>query len=216
MPARRGLKTWEKFTAQEQAFVNEYMRNGHNAVQAYRAAGYWCGVSYGAIRVSSFKIRHKPHIEREIADRMDALLMSEKEALIEQSEMARFDVGELMTEEPILCPHCGEEVVHSGEWRVDIQKAKDMNVTNRIKKWSYDKQGRLVVEFRDVDAAQKTILQAHGTFRSKKQEAVAEGLAAILNAARANITKELTAAPADAEFEVDEPELLEAHAERRL
>jgi deoxycytidylate deaminase len=212
MPARRGIKTWEQFTEQEQRFVNAYMSNGHNAVQAYKTAGYWCGPSYGAIRVAAFKIRHKSHIEREVADRMDALMMSEQEALIQQSELASFDVGELMIQDAVPCPHCGEEVVHSGEWRVDIQKAKDMNVTNRIKKWSYDKQGRLVVEFRDVDAAQKTILQAHGTFRSKKQEAVADGMAALLAAARMNVQKALTAKPEmDADFEVEDQPQLAAH-----
>lgn len=212
MPARRGIKTWEKFTEQEQRFVNAYMMNGHNAVQAYKTAGYWCGQSYGAIKVAAFKIHHKPHIEREIADRMDALVMSEQEALVQQSEMARFDVGELIVAEEVKCQECGCVVHGAKEWRVDLDKAKELGVTNRIKKWSYDRAGRLVVEFRDVDAAQKTMLQAHGTFRSKKQEAVHDGMAALLQAARMNVQKALTAPQEmDAEFEVEEPSLLEAH-----
>ena len=214
MPGRKGLKEWEEFTEKEQRFVNEYMRNGHNATKAYQDAGYWCGPSYGAIKVSAFKLRHRPHIESEIASRMDELLMSEKEALIQQSEVARFDIGELLIAEEVKCPECGCIVHDAKEWRVDLELAKKLGVSNRIKKVSYDKNGRLVVEFRDVDAAQKTLLQAHGTFRSKKQEAVADGMIALLNAARANVQKTITAH--DAEFEIETPAQLEANEPTRV
>lgn len=208
MGKRRGLKPWESFTAQEQTFVNEYMRNGHNAVRAYQTAGYYWSPSMGANRVESHKLRHKTHIAAEIAARMDTLLMSEQEALVRQSEAARFDIGDLLKCEEVTCPECGAVIHGSEEWRIDVKKALDTGATQFIKKMSYDRAGRLIIEFRDVDKAQDTMLRARGAFRNKKEEKVLDSMAALLNAARSNQVKALTPG-VDADFEVVEQRQLE-------
>jgi phage terminase small subunit len=196
------LKPWDEMTEQQQTFVNEYMRNGHNATQAYKDAGYWCGQSKGAIRVMAHKVRYNQNVAAAIQERMDMLIMTEKEALSRQSEVGRFDVGELLTCDPIECPECGHVIQEEGEWRVDLNLAKELGVTDKIKKISYDRHGRLNVEFRDPDAAQRTMMRAHGAFGRKKEDDGLAGLAALLKAAKANAAEQNNDGPKVEDAEV--------------
>lgn len=181
------IKEWDELTAKQQKFVNEYMTNGYNATQAFKDTYAWDRKSVAhIIRKKAAEIRHHPSIDAAIKARMHMLMMSEAEALARQAEAGRLDIGEVLVSDPIVCPECGHVVAPEGEWRVDLAKAKELNMTSLIKKISYDKQGRIVVEFRDPDAAQKTVLQAHGALNGRKKDNPVDGLAALIKAAQAS------------------------------
>ena len=169
------LKEWDELTAQQQAFINAFFENGHNATQAMKTAEYYWSPSYGTNRVSAWKLRHNPHIDYNIRQRMRDNQMSEEEALARHAEQGRFNIGDYLIDEPVTCPHCEGEVLHSGLIRFDLKKAKKDGATRMIKKvGTPNRQGFVPVEFYEADKARETIMKAHGTFETKKEAAQGE------------------------------------------
>lgn len=181
MPAKRGLKTYDELTGQQRKFV-DLVVSGSNNTEAYEKAGYWCGPSRGAMNVSAHKIRYNKHIDHVIKERLNELVMSKQEALARQTTVGRFDLGDALEVDALVCPNCGHEIIEEGTARINMKKLKDMGLTHQIKEISYDRNGNQVIKFRDVDQAQDRILKAQGAYTSKAEEEMG-GLAGLMAAA---------------------------------
>jgi len=179
MPKKRGLKTYADLTQQQRKFVDGVVELGLNNTEAYEHAGYYCGPSRNAMNVSAHKIRYNEHVDYVIRERLTKLVMSKEEALARQTMAGRFNIGEALEVDALVCPHCEEEIFSEGHARINVKKLKEMGLSHQIKKISTDRNGHQIIEFRDVDQAQDRILRAQGAYTTKAEEEVG-GLAALM------------------------------------
>lgn len=160
---------------------------GKTYFDAYLDADYYPGrdriesgeKSRNAAYVRAHELRHKEHIDLIIKEKLNQLVMSKEEALARQSALGRFNMGEVLEVDPLVCPHCEQAVYEEGEARINVKKLKDYNLAHLIKKISYDRQGRQIIEFRDVDASQERLLKAHGAFVTEPEKEMG-GLATLM------------------------------------
>jgi len=182
MPKKRGLRTYAELKPKQRAFVDGIVENGLTHTDAYKQAGYYCGPSQNAIYVAAHKIRYNESVDHVIRERMNKMVMSKEEALARQTAAGRFDVSEALEVDPLVCPHCEQEVFEEGHARINVKKLKEMGLGHQIKKISTDRNGNQIIEFRDVDQAQDRILRAQGAYTTKTEEEVG-GLAALMSRA---------------------------------
>ncbi len=182
MPRKRGLKTYAELKPKQRKFVDGVVEGGLNNTAAYEAAGYYCGPSRNAMNVSAHKVRYNEHVDYVIRERLNKLVMSKEEALARQTAAGRFDVSEALEVDPLVCPHCEQEIFEEGHARINVKKLKEMGLGHQIKKISTDRNGNQIIEFRDVDQAQDRILRAQGAYTTKAEEEVG-GLAALMSRA---------------------------------
>jgi phage terminase small subunit len=146
-------------SAKQRAFVEAYFQTGEhgrwNATEAARIAGYAHPNKQGPRLLVNVGI--KAAIERRLAEmKMDA-----DEVLIRLAETARFDPLQFME---VNETDAGEQLVY-----IDLVAIKKAGLGSVVKKISYDKYGRMVVEFHDSQAAQRLIGQHHKLFTQRHE-----------------------------------------------
>jgi len=164
----RGFKEWDNLTGQQRAFVEEYVSNGGNAVQAYKKAGYYEHKTARAERAKSYKIRHNKHVAYHIRRILKDNQMSEEEALARTAEVASFDIGDYLVQYPACCPHCGGQLDEGGLVGFDLDKMRADGVTRVIKKIKPTRYGN-EIEIYPADESRRDIMKAHGTFVQKHE-----------------------------------------------
>lgn len=174
----RGYKDWESLTGQQRAFVEAYVSNGGNAVQAYKTAGYYTHKTYKSEKAKAYKVRHNKHIAHHIRRILRDTQMSEEEALARTAEVGAFDIGEYLFQYPATCPHCGEDLDVGGLVGLDLEKMKKDGATRVLKSVKNTRNG-VQVELYPADESRRDIMKAHGTFTQKHERQIG-GLAEIM------------------------------------
>lgn len=160
----------KRFTAKQQAFINEYLQCW-NAAESARRAGY----SPKTARFIGVENLSKPNIRAEIESRLAERAMSANEVLARLTEHARSDMADLS----------------SPGGHFDFDRALEEGKTHLIKKLKRtihtDKDGntteRVEVELHDAQAALVQLGKVHGLFVERvKQEDWRTELIALLRA----------------------------------
>ncbi len=112
-----GFNQKKKLTNRERLFVEHYIIHW-NAAKAARLAGY-SAKSAGEI---GYENLIKPHIAEAIEAKIARVAMSADEVLVRLAEHARGDIGDFF------------DVDKSGNWKVDLKKAKRNKKLRLIKK----------------------------------------------------------------------------------
>jgi hypothetical protein len=147
----------------QQAFVEAYLATGGednwnarwNATRAADAAGYKHPRQAGSRLLSNVDI------QAAIKARLDEMKMGADEVLVGLAEQARFDPLRFMT---------AAENPEGGQWvYIDLAAIKAAGLGQVVKKISYDKNERLVVEFHDAQRARQLIGQHHKLFTQRHE-----------------------------------------------
>jgi len=186
----RGVKDWEQLTTKQQDYINHFLSNGHNSVQARLSAGYYRSPSYNTNKSAAHKLRYNKHIDHNIRMRMSELQMSEEEALKRHADQGRFDAAKYLVEVDveIFCEKCNLVSATYKSVSFDLEACKKDGYGHLIKKVTPTKYG-LVVDFYPADAARKDIMTAHGTFVQKHEKQLG-GLSEVLAEIAAEREKE--------------------------
>lgn len=133
-------------SAKRRAFIEQYLRD-FNGTQAAIRAGY----SERSARVSACKILARPEVQAEIQRRLAELKMGTDEVLLRLTEQARAEYAGYLND----------------DGTVDLQRMLDDGKAHLVRGTKWDRQGNLVVEFYDAQAALVQIGRAHGMFIDK-------------------------------------------------
>lgn len=202
--------TLEDLTANQLSFYEfftdiENEDTFRNATASLRASSYATdNYDYTALRIEAHKLRHHPKlaplIESRLREYYSTAKMSQDEALARQSDLGRFDLGDILEVQTEDCECCGRK---KGHVFVDIERAQRLGLTRFLKKISYDRTGNQVFEFHDPVAAQDRMLKAAGAYQPKEKIEATTLLGAML-AAKAAMDREDEGKGFDADFEVVE------------
>lgn len=201
--------TLEDLTANQLSFYEfftdiENEETFRNATASLRASSYSTDnyTNEVALRIEAHRLRNHPKIGPLIDERLrsyyESAKMSQDEALARQSELGRFDLGDIIEVQIDTCECCGRK---KGQAFVDIAKAKELGLTRFIKKISWDRNGNQVFDFHDPVAAQDRMLKAAGAYQPK-QEVSANTLIGAMMAAKAAMDREDESRGLDADYEV--------------
>jgi len=169
------------------AFIDEYLKD-FNATQAAIRAGY-SARSAGSIGHENLKI---PEIAEEVSRRIAERTMTTDEALIRLSDQAHGSIEPFLQFQERRRPDSSEEEpdaeqeepVYTGEFWVDLGKARDAGVLHLVKEVRQDKKVftyddgttettyRTMVKLHDAQAALKLILEHHARAGAGPQEHV--------------------------------------------
>lgn len=119
-------------TAKQQVFINEYL-TCWNASEAARRAGY----SERSARKLGAELLTKPDVRTEIEARLAEMTMMADEALVRLTEQARAGYADYLT----------------AAGKVDLRRLLADGKGHLIKSFKYSRQGDLIVEFHDAQAA---------------------------------------------------------------
>lgn len=131
----------------QRAFVEYYLQIW-NATEAAKRAGY----SERTARQQGSRLLSNVDIQARIAERLDELKMSADEVLIRLGQQARGDYARYI------------EISIFGHPMLDLEAmAADGNL-HLVKRWKYDGEGRLEVEFYDAQSALVQLGRHHQLF----------------------------------------------------
>lgn len=138
--------TERKLTPRQRRFVEAYLQTW-NASEAARRAGYT-----GAPDRIGHELLRKLEIQNRVKARMTELAMQTEEVMQRFTQQAELNPSEFFTFDSATGEMTGIN------WQVFREKGY------LVKKLSYDRQGRPVLEFHDSQAALNQIGKAHGMF----------------------------------------------------
>lgn len=149
----------KRLTAKQILFIDAYIANGGNGVQAARSAGYQ-GNDATLAQVAYENLR-KPEIRDEI-DRRLKQFMSADEVLYRLSEIANADLGDMLDE----------------DGRIDLKKAKEMRRTRFLKSFKLKRGATDEIAFEQYSRVEALELlgKHHKLFTEKHEHSVPEGL----------------------------------------
>jgi phage terminase small subunit len=115
----------------QQAFVDYYLANGHNATKAAEAAGY------AAPGQAGHKLLKKGEIRTEITARTATRAMSADEALQRLADRARVSIADFF------------DVDDDGNLVLNLQRARDSGKLDLIDGITYDRRGNPILKLPD-------------------------------------------------------------------
>lgn len=158
MPARNG-----KLTKKEAAFVSEYVKTW-NATKAARESGY----KYP--HVSGYKLLQVQEVKEAIDDVIKKTRMTADQAVTRLTQQAEFDFSQFFIFEYVPVLENGQPKLDSAGNPMTRYEQTGVNwkavekYGYLVKKISYTRQGRPVIEFVDSQKALELIGRAHGLF----------------------------------------------------
>jgi phage terminase small subunit len=147
------------FTDKQQAFIDEYCKNGFNATRAYIAAGY----SPNNAGPNAGNLLNTTKIRAAIDQRLKDQTISANEALQRLSDQATGDIADFMDDTGY----------------VDIAAIKASGKTHLIREWEQweyvdsdgeKKEGRVKVKLYDAQSALKELIKLHRLDHGKATE----------------------------------------------
>lgn len=133
-------------TTKQRAFVEAYLANGFNAIEAARTAGYQG--SYSTLGVTGHDNLKNPKIKAAIDARMKAAAMSADEALLRLSQQAAATM---------------EDFIGDDGRTIDINRVRQRGKMHLIKEFTYvrnaDGSERIQIKLHDAQAALNDILK---------------------------------------------------------
>lgn len=136
-------------TPRERQFVKEYLRTW----SAVKAAGA-CG--YSRPSGSAHRVFNKPAVQAYLKERLAELSMSPDEVLARLAEQARAAYSEYL----------------QPDGSVDLERMLADGKAHLIKGTKWNREGRLIVEFYDAQAALVQLGRAHGLFVDRQDTTV--------------------------------------------
>lgn len=140
---------YEKLSAKRRVFVDAYLRLWNGAAAAREA-------DYANPDRQAYRLLRNVEIQTAIQERLDELKMSADEVLLGLAQQARFDPLQFA-------------VFNDGYIRIDLKKIKTNGLGQCVKKISYDRDGRVVVEFHDAQRARELIGRHHRLFVNRNE-----------------------------------------------
>lgn len=140
----------KKLTGKQAAFIEYYCRCW-NGAEAARLAGY----SEKSARQIGHENLKKPHIREAIDEKLEELKMGTDETLVRLAEQARGSISDFV------------DINQFGMPNVDLQRAAAMGKLHLIKKFKFDKDGRLEFELHDSQAALVQLARIHGLYKDE-------------------------------------------------
>lgn len=165
-------------TDKEWRFAQAYLRLW-NAAQAAREAGY----ADSTVRAASYLLLRKPAIAEIIAEELRQQEMQTEEVLARLSQQARINPSDFFVFEDqprrekgvvVLGPD-GEPVIERVMTGINWQVMESHGYL--IKKLSYDRTGRPVLEFHDPQRALELLARRHGLLIDRRELSGVEGAA---------------------------------------
>lgn len=140
------VKKAKKLTAKQEAFVEEYLGNGFNGVQAARNAGY--EGNDATLRAIASENLTKPNIASRVRARIEGLAANSNEVLYLLGDHLRADMADL-----------AECFTESGE--LDLLKARQMGVSHLVKKLKHRRTPLRDSEGKVIDYEHTTEIEMH-------------------------------------------------------
>jgi phage terminase small subunit len=145
-------------TVKQRLLIDAYFRNGYNAAAAAREAKYQHPEKQG------WEQLNKPVVRAEIDRRLSELEMGAPEVVSRISDIARTSMAD--------CIRVGE----GGEsWQLDLERAQETGAIHRIKKLSYDRNGKPAIELYPADHALEMLARKHRLFVDRTEISGPEG-----------------------------------------
>jgi len=136
-------------TTKQQLFIEAYLSNGFNGVEAARAAGY--RGSYATLRVIAAENLTKPNIKARIDERLTEAAMPANEVLARLAEIARADMGDFWN-------------VDGGDPRIDFKQASERGKLHLMKSARVTDKG-MSFELHDKMGALNTLAKHYGLLK---------------------------------------------------
>ncbi len=137
-------------TDQEKVFVETYLANGFNALQAAATAGY---VDPHA---NAWRIRRNEDVSAAIEERLAEMTMSANEVLAEIASIAKSDLGDFLKVDDV-----------GGYAVIDLKEAKKTGKLKHLKTYKFDRQTGMHIELHDKLAALDKLCKALGLYTQK-------------------------------------------------
>ena len=164
----------KKLTTKQEAWCLEYIKNGYNATQAAKDAGY--KGSYATLKVVGSENLAKPNLKKRISQHFEDQAMGANEVLERLGAMARsFDMTkyiELKEQNKITTKVVNGKQKHYKEFTgyvvsFDLEKLQEDGFSHLVKKIKQTNQGSIEIEWHDQKHALELIGKHHKLFTEK-------------------------------------------------
>lgn len=175
---------YESLAAKQRRFVDAYFEYGFNGTQAVIEAGY----SENGAAVQATRLLRNAKVKAAISERLDEAAMPANEVLARLADIARSDIGDLLTlQQREMKGATGED--ETVEWAmVNLAAAKRAGLTRYIKSITWTNNGPKL-ELHDAMAALVNIGKAHGLFVERQEVTGKDGGPIQVEDARARLAQ---------------------------
>lgn len=150
----------DALSAKHRKFVQVFVRNGFNATDAAREAGY----SGKYVDRTAWSIARRPDVKKAVHHLIDEQVMSQQENLARLADIATATMDDFV------------DIDADGQPVLNLNKAKERGKLHLLKKVGYDSNGRPRIELHDAHGALRDIGRHYGLFVDRQEGVITHRL----------------------------------------